>query len=304
MEAMKKSVAPVISGSSFLNGSNNMPDSKPLQISAFKDISAFIFYEAQQRFNFNANIYYVIDANEAHSNLMDKSADIVFMSYDDTLSIALQNNYSDIAAIMPVHYGILDLCGSIDLALGQDKIGIDTETGYARALKYYLTRTYTAVDYTKFTFPQIGATNLRYLELVAGTVNATLLNPPFNYEPHAPVIARICDQIGPYQGVAANINKSWAVNPDNQTRLNNFIATYSQTIQFIMHNPGETIVDLEKFYNLSEQAATAIYDRLLQPDGLSLSTNFNASALSGSEKIFTWDSGTTVPTERTWIISN
>ena len=215
---MKKLLVPVILSSLFLGGCNSggtTPSSPPLQISAFKDISAFIFYEAQQRFNLNAIIYYVKDANEAHSNLRNKSADIVFMSYDDTLSMALDDNYSDIAAIMPVHYGILDLCGSIDVALGQDKVGIDTETGYARALKYYFTQAYSPADYAKFTFPQIGATNLRYLELIAGTVNATLLNPPFNYKPGAPVIVRMYDKIGPYQGVVANINKSWqTINQD------------------------------------------------------------------------------------------
>lgn len=52
--------------------------SSSLKISAFKDISAFVFYEAQQRFNLMTKVHYVVDANEAHHHLINKVADIVF----------------------------------------------------------------------------------------------------------------------------------------------------------------------------------------------------------------------------------
>jgi hypothetical protein len=277
------------------------PSNLPLQISAFKDISAFIFHEAQQRYNLNANIHYVQNDNEAHNDLMNKTAEIVFMSYDDTLSIALQDKCSDIAAVIPVHFGILDLCGSINLPT-QNIIGIDTDSGYARALRYYLTQTYTTSEYAEFIFTKAGATNLRYTALSNGALNATLLSPPFSYEPGTAVMERMYNTIGLYQGIVANINKSWLTNLDNQSRLNNFVEIFTQTIQFIANYPNETVSDLQNFYNLSLATATNVYNRLLQPDGLSMKPTFNLAALTKAEFLFNWSTGIAIPTNRTWIV--
>ena len=88
-------------------------DQEALNISAFKDISAFILETGKAEHLISANIKYVKDSEEAHSDLINQQADVVFMSYDDTLSLALEDNYSDIVAAMPIHGGMLNLCGKI-----------------------------------------------------------------------------------------------------------------------------------------------------------------------------------------------
>ena len=61
--------------------STNMPNSpQELNISTFKDISAFMLETAHNEILIKANIKYVKNADEAHSDLMKSKADLVFMS--------------------------------------------------------------------------------------------------------------------------------------------------------------------------------------------------------------------------------
>jgi hypothetical protein len=94
----------------------------PLKIYTFKDISEFVFTLAKSKFNLDVDIYYVNNANESHVALKNNEAEIVLMSYDDTLSVMFEDKYDDIVAVMPVHKGILDLCGRIDLLKNTVKI--------------------------------------------------------------------------------------------------------------------------------------------------------------------------------------
>jgi hypothetical protein len=112
-----------------------------LVIYAFKDITAFILDCLKKEHQLELDIYYVKNADEAHSGLERHEANIAFMSYDDTLSMRWQQNYSDILAFLPVHAGILDLCGTVG-PTKKNKIGIDTDTGYARALRYYFRKNF------------------------------------------------------------------------------------------------------------------------------------------------------------------
>ncbi|MBX9867190.1 MAG: hypothetical protein K2Y14_09745, partial [Burkholderiales bacterium] len=143
--------------------STNMPNSpQELNISTFKDISAFVLETAQNENLIKANIKYVKNATEAHSDLIESKTDLVFMSYDDTLSMAIENDCKHIAAVAPIHGGILSLCGEINLTQNKNKIGIDTNTGYARALRFYLHQLYpTDLEYNQLHWLFEGATNLR-----------------------------------------------------------------------------------------------------------------------------------------------
>jgi ABC-type nitrate/sulfonate/bicarbonate transport system substrate-binding protein len=279
----------------------------PLRISAFKDISAFILETIQKDDNFNLKIKYVKDANEAHEDLKNHSADIVFMSYDDTLSVALQENYDDIAAFMPIHGGILDLCGKIDLATHENRVGIDTNSGYARALRVYLHHYFSNIeDYHQLHWPQVGATNLRYQKLIDGKIDATLLNPPFSYQSSVHRIATLTHNsiIPDYQGVVANLNKSWLDNPTHQVLLNQFIKIYQQTLKKMQTQPEITINKLVDFYHLSPAIATAIYQRLWEADGLNTTLSFNETALTETELIFSNDTQIKIPPYRNWILSS
>ena len=181
----------------------------PLRISAFRDICAFILETIGNRGGPGLDITYVKNADAAHADLMQRRADIVFMSYDDTLSVALQDRYPDIAAFLPVHGGILDLCGRLDRT-GPTRVGIDTDSGYARALRRFLRERLGEPRYAQLTWVKAGATDLRAERLQAGDIDATLLNPPFSLRPGVSRIATLAgdDTTSRYQGVVANLNRT------------------------------------------------------------------------------------------------
>ena len=279
------------------------PPDEPLNISAFRDITAFILETAASEHLIQAKIKYVQNADEAHSDLTSKNADLVFMSYDDTLSLALESKYQDIAAIAPVHGGILNLCGSIDLNAKQNKIGIDTNSGYARALRYYLHKRYSdPADYQQLQWIFAGATNLRLTKLLNHEIDATLLNPPYSYQTGVTRMIRMYDAIGSYQGVVINLNKSWSAESANQLRVKNFLTGFYSRISEMKNNPEKTIPQLVAYYNLNTLEATDTYNALWGNDGLNLAPQFNAAQLSGAEMIFHGDNGIVIPAIRSWVI--
>ncbi len=50
---------------------------------------------------------------------------------------SIHENDPEVRAVLPLHSGMLTVCGHLDLCAGQRKIRIDTDTGYARVLRYY-----------------------------------------------------------------------------------------------------------------------------------------------------------------------
>ena len=273
-----------------------------LKISAFKDITAYILESAQQQGSIITAIKYVKNADEAHSDLTSGAADIVFMSYDDTLSMALQDKNSDVVAIMPIHGAILDLCGSLHTK-GETKIGIDTDTGYARALRYYLKHNYPPEQYAHIEWIKAGATNLRVQKLLSGSIDATLLNPPYSYATGVSRITRMYDAIGSYQGVVGNVRRSWLSIPGNRVRLILFMAAYYQRVQEMQNNEDATVAAISKYYSVSRDVAAQSYDRLWQQDGLAVQSDFDSDKLVGTERIFAADTGLAIPATRTWLMS-
>lgn len=272
-----------------------------LKISTFKDISAFILETLQKNYAADIEIKYVKNADEAHQDLINEKADIVFMSYDDTLSIYFEESFKDIRAFMPIHGGILDLCGNIDLELNQVNIGIDTDSGYARALRTYLKQALNTYDYQQLKWLKAGATNIRYEKLSNQELDATLLNPPFSVMPNIKRLANLYTQMGAYQGLVGNCRQSWLT--ENKDRLNWFMNLYHQQLNSIQTESENTIQQLENFYQLSNEIAPKVYARLLQPDGLHFSSEFNEMALTTTENIFYNEvKVANIPKERTWVL--
>lgn len=269
-----------------------------LQISAFKDIVFFILEPIKN--NLGIHVNYVKNAEEAHHDLRDHRSDIVFMSYDDTLSMALQDKYTDIAAIMPVHGGILDLCGTIDLKKDVIITGIDTPTGYARLLKSYLKHIYPQ-DFDKFDWVLAGATNIRFEKLKECSLDITLLNPPFSYDPIITKIMNMYDFISEYQGVVMNVNQSNLQDPSQRVKIKNFIHNFHQRITGLKNDSEKSISELASFYRISLSEAKLIYARLWQPDGLSQTSRFEEMRLVHTENIFSQDTGIKIPAKRTWL---
>ncbi len=276
-----------------------------LRISAFRDISAFVLEGLSADPAFALKVHYVANADEAHADLKERRADLVFMSYDDTISIYVQDGYTDIAAVMPVHGGILDLCGRLDTTTARIRVGIDTDSGYARALRLHLHRQFPApADYGRIDWIRAGATNLRYDQLVAGTLDATLLNPPFSYRPGVARIAPLSggSDLPAYQGVVVNLNRSWLTESTNRAILTRFLAAWRERIDTLRTQPDATSRALADFYHLAPADARAVYERLWAPDGLAPTADFDPAALAATEAVFAADTGLPVPKARTWVL--
>ncbi|HYN78697.1 MAG TPA: hypothetical protein VES73_13005 [Lamprocystis sp. (in: g-proteobacteria)] len=283
------------------------PAQPPLRIAAFRDISAFLLETINKDYAVGLQITYVKNADEAHTRLTTQQADIVFMSYDDTLSMAIQEQYREIAAFMPIHGGLLDLCGTLDLAANKNRVGIDTDTGYARALRRYLhDRLPNPDDYRQLVWIMAGATDLRYERLRAQELDLTLLNPPFSYRPDVTRIAALSGNavVPRYQGVVANLNTSWLGSPSHRAALAAFITIYRRVLRDLRAHPDDTMAKLVDFYGLSPPIAAAVYARLWAPDGLNATGVFDEGALAQTERIFAADTGLTVPRARTWILAD
>ena len=274
-----------------------------LKISAFKDISAFLLSTLQPQLNINLEIKYVKNADEAHQDLFDNNADIVLMSYDDTLSLSLEDKYPEILALFPIHGGILDLCSSIDPGTNKNRIGIDTDTGYARALRSYLSQKFTPEEYQSLDFIKAGATNLRYDKLISNQIDATLLNPPYSYLQGVQADPDFQLFLGDYQGVVANTNKYLWQDLDKRALLKDFMASYQAMWQNLVANPQTTIQSLSDYYDTSIDVATNIYNRLWMPNGLNINFQFNDSQLQGTESIFSQDTNIFIPSKRYWILN-
>lgn len=273
-----------------------------LSVAAFRDITAFILQGGASPLI--ASPTYVADADQAHSFLKNATADVVFMSYDDTLSIYFDEAYTNVRAVLPVHGGILNFTGELNLETGKNVVGIDTESGYARALIYYLHEQY-GDDFSEIELAQVGATNLRYQLLVDGNIDATLLNPPFSLMPDVPNIVRMLDVIGPYQGIVANVRADWLADLDNAITLQDFADAFYNRVNALKNNREQTIGELMDFYGgslpITEEVAGLIYDRLWEPDGLALGEAFDPTQLTGTEFYYTYSTGTLISGDREWV---
>jgi hypothetical protein len=274
-----------------------------LKISAFKDISAFLLAAVQQQSNLNLEIKYVKNADEAHQDLFDNNADIIFMSYDDTLSVSLQDKYPEILALFPIHGGILDFCGHIDLETGQTRIGIDTDTGYARALRFYLGQKFTSEEYESLNFVKAGATNLRYEQLISNQINATLLNPPYSYYSGVQRDPDFQIFLGDYQGVVANTNKYLWQDTEKRLLLEQFMISYQSMLQNLQVEPTVTIQSLSSYYSIDTDVATYIYNRLWMSNGLNINFQFDNYQLQRTEYIFSQDTEIDIPSQRDWLLN-
>ena len=146
-----------------------------------------------------------------------------------------------------------------------------------------------------------GATNLRYAKLLNGDIDATLLNVPYSYEKGVSRIANMYDAIGPYQGVVANLNKSWLNKSVNANRFAKFATGFYGRVQKMKAQPQVTIAELQDYYGIGAAEAADVYNRMFATDGLSLSPDFNLKQLEGTEAYFTADTGISVPQQRAWL---
>ncbi|PRW58521.1 bacterial extracellular solute-binding 3 family [Chlorella sorokiniana] len=276
---------------------------RPLTIAAFKEFTAFILEGAEAAGVPMGEVTWVKNADEAHQYLESGERDVVFMSYDDTLSITLGDGFNGTAIVYPVHGGMLSLCGSVDPAANKTTVGIDTTTGYARALRYYLSTSLSPEQYEALNWVKAGATNIRFQALLDGSLDATLLNPPFTIlaEAQGLTCTPMADVLGPYQGVVAHVTRDFLADPANVACLQTLADASTAVVAGLRNDPTAGVAALTTFYNTTTETATAIYEALWQPNGLATGLCFNTSQLAGTEAIYAWDTKQEVPADRTWV---
>ncbi|CDW86259.1 UNKNOWN [Stylonychia lemnae] len=221
------------------------------------------------------------------------------MSYDNILTLSLQDHIEGVAGIFPIHGGILDLCG--DPKEEELLIGIDNETGYARLLKVFL-QLNKPFKYKSLKWVHAGATNLRYQKLKQEDFHLTFLNPPFSSQISKSKMPKIHELMSfGYQGVIANARKSWMEDEQNQQIIQYFKQIYFLTVNKMKSDAARTKQELMDFYQVTDKQAYEIFQRLWESDGLSLSEKFDEKALKDTEAIFSLDTKIEVPQERNWI---
>lgn len=274
------------------------------KISAFKDISAYVLEQTQAALKgrLDVQLKWVKNADEAHSDLRTGKAALASMSYDDTLSLALQENFTQVVAAWPVHGSIMSLCGKIDVASGKVRVGIDTDTGYARMLRQVLKKTLSPADYAAIKWVYAGATNLRYEKLAAGELDATLLNAPFtSFLPASVSCQAFYKLTGPIQGTVGNIRRSELTNRQERQLLSTFLGAFKQATWAMRNNPAAAKAGLAKFYNVTDAVADKIYGTLWGVDGIQTSFCFEYDRLANVESIFNADTGIPIPAKRFWV---
>jgi len=146
-----------------------------------------------------------------------------------------------------------------------------------------------------------GATNLRYGKLIAGEIDATLLNPPYSYASGVTRLVRMSEAVGSYLGVVVNVRKSWLADGGNAGRLETFAAAWYGLLAALKADMEGTVSLLATHYKISRAEASDVYVRLFEPDGLSQGPEFDLRQVEGTEALFSGDTGKAVPGPRTWI---
>ncbi|PRW58344.1 NMT1 THI5 like [Chlorella sorokiniana] len=276
---------------------------RPLKIGAFKDFTAYILDGARAAGVPMEDITWVKNADEAHQYLVSGERDVVFMSYDDTLSVTLGDGFNGTAITYPVHGGMLALCATVDPSANKTVVGIDTNTGYARALRYHLSTSLSPEEYESLNWVKAGATELRYQALLNGSLDATLLNPPFRTLAAAQGLTctPMVDILGPFQGTVAHVTRDFLADPANVACLQTLADASAAVVAGLRNDPTASVAALTAYYSTTTETATAIYETLWQPDGLATGLCFNNSQLAGTEAIYAWDTKQEVPADRTWV---
>lgn len=169
-------------------------------------------------------------------------------------------------------------------------------------LRQQLQKTLTPEDYKAIVWVYAGATNIRYEKLVAQSINATLLNPPFTAFLDAAVP---CDpyykHTGPIQGSVGNVHSSALQDPYMSSLIRQFFECYKAATLDMRYNKRGAVAGLSTYYNVTSAVAEDVYGRLWGVDGLSTSFCFETERLSNSEGIFAQDTGLSVARSRWWV---
>ena len=206
--------------------------SSALEVALFIDATETLFRIADQLHSQGYGIpapplrHGVANADEIRDRILSGRNPMAAMSLDDAIGIryGADPRGHDLTVIAGVHRGFLELMAApgvhhVDELRGR-RIGIDTETGYARALMELLRRA-SLTRGTDFSVVQAGATNRRFERLIAGDIDAALLGSPFSdlaKERGFGSLGSVPQLLGGYQGVVLVARAPWLHENRDQAR--------------------------------------------------------------------------------------
>jgi len=168
----------------------------------------------------------VANADEIRERVLRGINPIAAMSLDDAMGIRYGDDPAghDLTVFAGVHRGFLELMVAPDLEqvpqLRGLRIGIDTETGYARALMELMRRASLRRD-LDFSVVKAGATNRRFERLLSGEIDAALLGSPFTDLAKARQfrsLGSVPELLGGYQAVVLVAKAAWLNEHPDQAR--------------------------------------------------------------------------------------
>lgn len=210
-----------------------------MSLALFRDATATLLSVAEQLHAADPTrpavppVYFVKNADEAHTLALNGPNPIVGMSLDDVLACSqmAQPSARQMAIIWGVHRGFLQLIarpGITGIAdLKGKRVAVDTDTGYASALYEILRRN--GIDRRHdLEIVYAGATDLRYAKLLKGEFDASLLGAPFTRlatRQNFVSLGSVIGMLGGYQAVVLVAQRSWLAAHAGEARaLTEFIA--------------------------------------------------------------------------------
>lgn len=139
-------------------------------------------------------------------------------------------------------------------------------TGYAFVLRELLARG--GVAEHEVTFVAKGGTQQRAEQLLAGTIDATLVTPPFDIQANAKgfvTLARATEVLGAYQGIAMVARRRWLA--QNRTVAETYVRAFRAALNRVVSDRPAAVALLMRNAKIDEPTANASYDAAFGPHG-------------------------------------
>jgi ABC-type nitrate/sulfonate/bicarbonate transport system substrate-binding protein len=146
-------------------------------------------------------------------------------------------------------------------ALRGKTVAVDAmTTGYAFALREALS--VNEVNYNDCTWVSAGGTAQRYLSLIQGKFDVTLITPPYDYQANEQgfvTLGKVTDFIGAYQGISGVARRAWLI--ANRATAIAYVRAYRAALTYVAQNRAEAIALFLKHNDgLSQKAAAQSYE--------------------------------------------
>ncbi|KKY36998.1 putative pe_pgrs family protein [Diaporthe ampelina] len=232
----------------------------------------------------NVTFNQVTSSTDAFNSILNGQYDILTATVDNALNYRFNQN-QNVTVIGQLDQGpdlaITSVPSITDLSQLEGKsIIVDSpSSGYSFLIQYILSKAGLTLAKGNYSFTAVGATNIRYADLLNGTlpngtaVYATLLTYPFTVESQAlpvgqtpNVLARVSDYIAPITSSAFTVRQSSLSDKAKSALLTRFLASMYAANQYLL-NPANAecsvkaiATQLSVSLNVARQEYTSVTD--------------------------------------------